>query len=139
MPHLAFPSPCTPPLPLTSALMKPLIMAPAFSSSHHPTQELNVKGCKTVEESLRHFLQVELLTGSNRFFCSRCSALQDASRRVLLHALPPHLIVQLKRFVFDEKARAETPPIIRGFARSFAFFGGRCAFSLSACCSREDM
>lgn len=57
-----------------------------------------------MEESLLQFLQEEELSGSNQYHCSRCSKLSDASRKVLLHALPPHLIVQLKRFVFDEKA-----------------------------------
>lgn len=65
-----------------------------------------MKGAKSLPESLKQFLQEETLCGSNQYMCGHCQKLSDAARRVLLHALPPLLIVQLKRFVFDEKVRS---------------------------------
>ena len=62
---------------------------------------LNVQDVDTLEDALRRYLAVEHLTGADRYLCERCEAKQDATRQLELDALPPVLMVQLARFVFD--------------------------------------
>jgi ubiquitin carboxyl-terminal hydrolase 8 len=50
---------------------------------------------------LRDFLKEELLEG--QYYCSKCEDLQSAKQKTSLGSpLPPVIIVQLKRFTFDE-------------------------------------
>nr|GEV53258.1 ubiquitin carboxyl-terminal hydrolase 26 [Tanacetum cinerariifolium] len=62
--------------------------------------ELNVKGLKSLDESLDDYLSVEELQGDNQYFCSSCATRVDATRSIKLQALPPVLIFQLKRCIF---------------------------------------
>lgn len=65
--------------------------------------ELNVKGLKTLEESLNDYLSVEELHGDNQYFCESCNARVDASRSIKLRTLPDVLNFQLKRYDFLQK------------------------------------
>lgn len=65
--------------------------------------DLSIKGHKTLEESLKDFLQEEKLEGDNQYMCSSCSSKQNAARKIHLKNLPPVLNLQLLRFVFDKK------------------------------------
>jgi hypothetical protein len=47
------------------------------------------------------YLGEERLEGDNQYQCDLCGHRTDATRRMRLHALPPYLCFQLKRFVFD--------------------------------------
>jgi hypothetical protein len=88
----------------------------------HQTRCLTCDNLSSVEESffnlsldithnvslpycLRQFLTPELLSGSNKFFCDRCHSLQEASRCIRVKRAPQNLIIQLKRFKFNEKAQ----------------------------------
>nr|XP_043628066.1 ubiquitin carboxyl-terminal hydrolase 26 [Erigeron canadensis]XP_043628067.1 ubiquitin carboxyl-terminal hydrolase 26 [Erigeron canadensis] len=62
--------------------------------------ELNVKGLKSLDESLDDYLSVEELQGDNQYFCSSCATRVNATRSIRLQSLPPVLIFQLKRCVF---------------------------------------
>lgn len=62
--------------------------------------ELNVKGLKSLEESLDDYLSVEELQGDNQYFCDSCATRVNATRCIRLQSLPPVLIFQLKRCVF---------------------------------------
>ncbi|XVF48123.1 hypothetical protein PTKIN_Ptkin03bG0165600 [Pterospermum kingtungense] len=65
--------------------------------------ELNVKGLKTLEESLNDYLSVEELHGDNQYFCESCNTRVDASRSIKLRTLPDVLNFQLKRYDFLQK------------------------------------
>ncbi|KAJ0100234.1 hypothetical protein Patl1_19749 [Pistacia atlantica] len=65
--------------------------------------ELNVKGLKTIDESLDDYLSVEELHGDNQYFCESCRARVDATRSIKLRSLPEVLNFQLKRCVFLPK------------------------------------
>ncbi|KAK9507556.1 hypothetical protein O3M35_007384 [Rhynocoris fuscipes] len=63
--------------------------------------ELNVKGHKTLHESIKEFLKEEKLDGVNMYSCSECMEKQEATRFISLHKLPPVLNLQLMRFIYD--------------------------------------
>ncbi|KAG4044650.1 hypothetical protein PC123_g19913 [Phytophthora cactorum] len=67
---------------------------------------LNIKGHKTVEDCIGSYLSAEVLEGENKYFCEHCDAKQCAERYLELkpQALPPTLMVQLMRFVYDANA-----------------------------------
>ncbi|XP_065881079.1 ubiquitin carboxyl-terminal hydrolase 26 isoform X2 [Euphorbia lathyris] len=65
--------------------------------------ELNVKGLKSLDESLDDYLSVEKLHGDNQYFCELCKMRVDAIRSIKLRTLPDVLNFQLKRCVFLPK------------------------------------
>ncbi|KAJ9146282.1 hypothetical protein P3X46_028567 [Hevea brasiliensis] len=65
--------------------------------------ELNVKGLKSLDESLDDYLSVEELHSENQYFCELCKIRVDAIRSIKLRSLPEVLNFQLKRCVFLPK------------------------------------
>ncbi|XP_052209579.1 ubiquitin carboxyl-terminal hydrolase 26 isoform X2 [Diospyros lotus] len=65
--------------------------------------ELNVKGLKSLDDSLDDYLSVEELQGDNQYYCESCSTRVDATRSIKLRSLPAVLNFQLKRCVFLPK------------------------------------
>lgn len=63
--------------------------------------DLNIKGHKTLNDSLQEFLKEEHLTGDDQYYCDQCNSKQDAVRKICLTTLPPVLNIQLMRFVYD--------------------------------------
>lgn len=62
--------------------------------------ELNVKGLKSLEESLDDLLSIEELEGDNQYLCEACVTRVNATRSIKLRSLPAVLNFQLKRCVF---------------------------------------
>ncbi|CAO3638238.1 unnamed protein product [Mucor fragilis] len=62
--------------------------------------QLNVKGCKNLEESFRDYIMEETLEGDNKYMAEGYG-LQDAKKGVIFESLPPVLHLQLKRFEYD--------------------------------------
>lgn len=62
--------------------------------------ELNVKGLKSLDESLDDYLSVEELQGDNQYYCDSCATRVNATRSIKLRSLPAVLNFQLKRCVF---------------------------------------
>ncbi|KAK6150719.1 hypothetical protein DH2020_015651 [Rehmannia glutinosa] len=62
--------------------------------------ELNVKGLKSLDESLDDYLSLEELQGDNQYYCDACAMRADATRSIKLRSLPAVLNFQLKRCVF---------------------------------------
>lgn len=58
---------------------------------------------RTIEDAIRSFLQEELLTDDERWFCDRCNKKVNAKKKIDLWKLPPVLVVHLKRFEFNQK------------------------------------
>lgn len=65
--------------------------------------EMEVSGSPNLEDSLGTYLAEEVLEGDNQYYCVHCKSRQNALRSIQIHTLPPHLILQLKRFKFDLK------------------------------------
>ncbi|GMH10736.1 hypothetical protein Nepgr_012577 [Nepenthes gracilis] len=65
--------------------------------------ELNVKGFKSLDESLEDYFSAEALEGDNQYYCESCCMRVDATRCIKLRTLPPVLNFQLKRYVFLQK------------------------------------
>ncbi|KAK6463880.1 ubiquitin carboxyl-terminal hydrolase, partial [Scheffersomyces coipomensis] len=53
--------------------------------------------------SLNNFSKSETLTNQNKFYCNTCSSLQEAIKTIKLKKLPEVLVINFKRFKYDEK------------------------------------
>eukprot|EP00475_Leptophrys_vorax_P012579 TRINITY_DN19009_c0_g2_i1.p1 TRINITY_DN19009_c0_g2~~TRINITY_DN19009_c0_g2_i1.p1 ORF type:complete len:1252 (+),score=358.88 TRINITY_DN19009_c0_g2_i1:211-3756(+) len=62
---------------------------------------LAVKDKTDITESLRAFIEPEMLVGDNGYKCEECNKKVDAKRIACLKSLPPTIILQLKRFDFN--------------------------------------
>ncbi|KAG0273225.1 hypothetical protein BGZ95_010961 [Linnemannia exigua] len=62
---------------------------------------LNIKENCTLMDCIDEFVEAEDLVGSDRYSCSHCQSLQDATREIRLGELPKVLTIQLMRFVYD--------------------------------------
>ncbi|KAG1677224.1 hypothetical protein FOA52_013422 [Chlamydomonas sp. UWO 241] len=63
--------------------------------------QLQVKGFRSLHDSLTSSLECEHLDGSNQYFCEFCETKVNATRQMALRTMPPYLCLQLQRFVFD--------------------------------------
>ncbi|XP_078259247.1 ubiquitin carboxyl-terminal hydrolase 35-like isoform X2 [Rhinoraja longicauda] len=57
--------------------------------------------CKSVSDLINYFLSPEMLSGDNRYYCNKCTSLQEAEKVVELTGNPHYLILTLLRFSFD--------------------------------------
>lgn len=57
--------------------------------------------CGNLHDSLDQFVAGEKLEGDNAYFCEKCNTKRTALKRTCIKTLPPVLIMQLKRFVYD--------------------------------------
>ncbi|GES93025.1 cysteine proteinase [Rhizophagus clarus] len=62
--------------------------------------QLNVKGCKTLRDSFKNYIQEKTLEGDNKYLAEGYG-LQDAKKGVIFESFPPVLHLQLKRFEYD--------------------------------------
>lgn len=62
--------------------------------------QLNVSGCKSLDDSFRDYIQVETLEGDNKY-AAEGFGLQDAKKGVIFESFPNVLHLQLKRFEYD--------------------------------------
>ncbi|KAK9820599.1 hypothetical protein WJX72_012157 [[Myrmecia] bisecta] len=62
---------------------------------------LDVRGKRTLQESLDFYVQGELMEGDNQYFCEEAGRKVDAVKRNCIKTLPHTLVIHLKRFEFD--------------------------------------
>ncbi|KAI9256173.1 hypothetical protein BY458DRAFT_519583 [Sporodiniella umbellata] len=62
--------------------------------------QLNVKGCRNLEDSFKDYITEETLEGDNKYMAEGYG-LQDAKKGVIFESFPPVLHLQLKRFEYD--------------------------------------
>lgn len=62
--------------------------------------QLNVTGCKSVDDSFKNYVEVETLEGDNKY-AAEGYGLQDAKKGVIFESFPNVLHLQLKRFEYD--------------------------------------
>lgn len=63
--------------------------------------QLNVKGCKNLEQSFRNYIEIEMLDGENKYQAGDEYGYQDAKKGVVFESFPQVLHLQLKRFEYD--------------------------------------
>lgn len=63
--------------------------------------EVNFESDSYIVDCIAGSLATEVLSGDNRYQCSNCNSLQDASRSLVLKKLPSVLHFSLLRFVFN--------------------------------------
>jgi len=63
--------------------------------------QLEVKGKRSIKESLDLYVEGEMLEGENKYLCGECNEKRDAQKRACFSELPNILILHLKRFEFD--------------------------------------
>ncbi|KAK2466793.1 hypothetical protein APHAL10511_001051 [Amanita phalloides] len=63
--------------------------------------EINLAGNVRLTDGIANLLQSEKLDDENKYYCSHCDALQDATRYTKLRTMPPVLHFSLMRFVYD--------------------------------------
>ncbi|XP_015784406.1 ubiquitin carboxyl-terminal hydrolase 19 [Tetranychus urticae] len=54
----------------------------------------------TLQDCLSAFIEPEILSADEAWYCPSCKALREATKQLCLWRLPPILIIQLKRFMF---------------------------------------
>lgn len=57
----------------------------------------------SLTHSLNNFSKLERLTHQNKFYCNKCSSLQEATKTIKIKKIPEVLVINLKRFKYDEK------------------------------------
>ncbi|KAK0873290.1 ubiquitin-specific protease ubp15 [Friedmanniomyces endolithicus] len=62
--------------------------------------QLNVSGCKSLDDSFKNYVEVETLEGENKYMAEGYG-LQDARKGVIFESFPQVLHLQLKRFEYD--------------------------------------
>ncbi|KAK2762638.1 hypothetical protein FQN54_000811 [Arachnomyces sp. PD_36] len=63
--------------------------------------QCEIKGRSGLEESLKAYVEGEIMQGDNKYSCTSCGRHVDAVKRACLKDLPDNLIFHLKRFDFD--------------------------------------
>lgn len=63
--------------------------------------QVEIKGKAKLEDSLRAYVEGEVLQGENQYSCTSCGRHVDAVKRSCLKEVPDHLIFNLKRFDYD--------------------------------------
>uniref|UniRef100_A0A1I7WZ09 Ubiquitin carboxyl-terminal hydrolase n=1 Tax=Heterorhabditis bacteriophora TaxID=37862 RepID=A0A1I7WZ09_HETBA len=62
---------------------------------------IDVRAHDNLPASLREYVKGDILENDNAYKCEQCDRKVTAVKRLSVHRLPPHLVVQLKRFEFD--------------------------------------
>ncbi|KAI9843704.1 MAG: hypothetical protein M1837_006172 [Sclerophora amabilis] len=63
--------------------------------------QCDIKGKATLEESLKAYVEGDIMEGDNKYSCTSCNRHVDAVKRTCLKDVPDNLIFHLKRFDFD--------------------------------------
>ncbi|KAK4940980.1 hypothetical protein LTR10_019024 [Elasticomyces elasticus] len=63
--------------------------------------QVEIKGKPRLEDSLRAYVEGEVLQGENKYSCTSCGRHVDAVKRACLKEVPNNIIFNLKRFDYD--------------------------------------
>jgi ubiquitin carboxyl-terminal hydrolase 34 len=63
--------------------------------------QVEIKGKPRLEDSLRAYVEGEVLQGENKYSCTSCGRHVDAVKRACLKDVPDNIIFNLKRFDYD--------------------------------------
>lgn len=80
-----------------------------------------------VTDALEKYLEEEMLSGNEQWFCEKCDARVSATKKIDLWKLPPVLVLHLKRFEFNQSTCT--------FKKVDPALGGAAELDLSRYCS----
>ena len=63
--------------------------------------QCDIKGKATLQDSLKAYVEGDIMEGDNKYSCTTCNRHVDAVKRTCLKEIPNNLIFHLKRFDFD--------------------------------------
>ncbi|KAI9723365.1 MAG: hypothetical protein M1812_001249 [Candelaria pacifica] len=63
--------------------------------------QCDIKGKATLQDSLKAYVEGEIMEGDNKYSCTSCGRHVDAVKRTCLKDVPDNLMFHLKRFDFD--------------------------------------
>lgn len=63
--------------------------------------QCDIKGKSTLQDSLKAYVEGDMMEGDNKYSCTSCNRHVDAVKRTCLKEVPDNLIFHLKRFDFD--------------------------------------
>ncbi|KAI9884709.1 MAG: hypothetical protein M1823_003490 [Watsoniomyces obsoletus] len=63
--------------------------------------QCDIKGKSSLQESLKAYVEGDMMEGDNKYSCTGCGRHVDAVKRTCLKEVPDNLIFHLKRFDFD--------------------------------------
>ncbi|KAM5441568.1 ubiquitin-specific protease ubp15 [Microsporum ferrugineum] len=63
--------------------------------------QLSVKGNKTLDDSFKSYINVEIMDGENKYDAGAPHGLQDARKGVIFESFPPVLHLHLQRYEYD--------------------------------------
>ncbi|KAI9830076.1 MAG: hypothetical protein M1826_005069 [Phylliscum demangeonii] len=63
--------------------------------------QCDIKGKSTLQDSLKAYVEGDMMEGDNKYSCTSCNRHVDAVKRTCLKEIPDNLIFHLKRFDFD--------------------------------------
>eukprot|EP00443_Scrippsiella_acuminata_P091898 CAMPEP_0115560730 /NCGR_PEP_ID=MMETSP0271-20121206/100621_1 /TAXON_ID=71861 /ORGANISM="Scrippsiella trochoidea, Strain CCMP3099" /LENGTH=341 /DNA_ID=CAMNT_0002994819 /DNA_START=113 /DNA_END=1135 /DNA_ORIENTATION=- len=66
------------------------------------------KRMSKVTDAIEKYLEEELLSGDERWFCEKCKQKVEARKKIDIWKLPPVLVLHLKRFECDPKRRGRS-------------------------------
>uniref|UniRef100_A0A0E0NGR4 Ubiquitin carboxyl-terminal hydrolase n=1 Tax=Oryza rufipogon TaxID=4529 RepID=A0A0E0NGR4_ORYRU len=64
---------------------------------------IDVEQNSSLTSCLKSFFSTEILNGEDKFFCDKCSSLQEAHKRMKIKKAPHVLVIHLKRFKYVEQ------------------------------------
>ncbi|KAI5964636.1 creB [Candida pseudojiufengensis] len=78
------------------------------TSKHENFLDLSIdvppgEGSYSLNFAINNFSKSETLTNQNKFHCNTCSSLQEAVKNIKVKKLPEVLVINLKRFKYDEQ------------------------------------
>lgn len=85
------------------------IGCPHYSQRGEPffSVSLEVKNKHSVQESLKAFVEGDMLEGDNAYYCEKCEKKVNTKKRCCIKKLPNVLILVLKRFEFNYDTMAK--------------------------------
>lgn len=76
---------------------------PHYSEREEPflAVSLQVKNKSSIQESLKYYVEGEMLEGDNAYYCEKCEKKVNTLKRCCIKRMPNTLFLVLKRFEFD--------------------------------------
>ena len=72
-----------------------------YNEFYYNSIQIEIKGFKNIEESLKNYCKIEIMDGDNKINCEICNTKRTCHKRQIFKSLPNILVIALKRFEFD--------------------------------------
>ena len=75
-----------------------------YNEFYYNNIQLEIKGCDTIDDSLKNYCKTEIMDGDNKINCEKCNMKITCHKRQIFKSLSNILVIALKRFEFDYDA-----------------------------------